>query len=255
MDTLCKWKNLDFSQDGIENGKLLVINTADKFKNYLADTESLCPEIDFEKNTLLIAYGVTSSGIHGLAAEKLLQTGKNEYSITVGIERNYTETSTEWATAVLAEKLADNAEIGLNIELSDTIYPAQIVSEVVAKGSLGGREKYVIPRKNIIITKNEEWEALKTEVKLSKSAYVFIDEDIDFSKYQLIAVFDEVRPSTGWTIDITNITAYKNEIVVKVENLRVGLLNALSQPFEIVKLPVSKKETVFDMNLLEFPPK
>ena len=251
--TAFSWTNLSFNHDSIGGGKVLIINSNEDLKNHITTADNDLPEIDFDKNSLLIAYGVAASGVYDLV-EKLQQTGKNEYGMHVTIERTYVELNTEWVRAVVVEKISNNPKINLKVELSDNIYPAEIVPTIIAKGRISGTGSGVIPRENIVITKNEDWENLKTITYIPKNAsIIFVDEEIDFSKFQLIAVFDEIKMYQGWTIDIINVKFDKDDITLKVVNLKKGFaFPVLSQPFEIVKLPASKKNIVFDMNLLEY---
>jgi hypothetical protein len=74
----------------------------------------------------------------------------------------------------------------------------------------------------------------------------FDETDIDFSAYQVIAIFDEIHGSGGWSIDITGIVEYSDKIVVRVTHLKTGYFSAvLTQPYHIVKIPVSDKKIVF----------
>lgn len=83
---------------------------------------------------------------------------------------------------------------------------------------------------------------------------VYNDEEIDFSKFQVIAFFDKVKMNWCWSIDVTNVRFEKDEIIIKVENKEKGCgLSSIAQPYEIVKIPASKKNIVVDMNLFEYP--
>jgi len=75
----------------------------------------------------------------------------------------------------------------------------------------------------------------------------FVETAIDFSQYQIIAVFEAVKGNGGWSIDITAITEYADSITVPVKNLHTGDDTCvMTQPFCIVKIPVSDKKVVFD---------
>ena len=75
----------------------------------------------------------------------------------------------------------------------------------------------------------------------------FIETEIKFSEYMIIAVFDEVKSNGGWSIDITNIEQQANRISITVTNLKTGNASSvITQPYQIVKIPVSDKEIVFE---------
>jgi hypothetical protein len=40
------------------------------------------------------------------------------------------------------------------------------------------------------------------------------ETDVNFSAYQVIAIFDEIHPNGGWSIDITGIVEYSDRIVI-----------------------------------------
>ncbi|MDR7372932.1 protease complex subunit PrcB family protein [Flavobacterium aquidurense] len=102
-------------------------------------------------------------------------------------------------------------------------------------------------KENLVIKDQKAWNALLASMRLTAyTNYYFPEEIIDFTKYQVIAVFDEVRNYGGYSIDITKITQTKDHIVVKVEQLKTGGLNAVvTQPYHIVKIAKSDKEVVF----------
>jgi hypothetical protein len=124
--------------------------------------------------------------------------------------------------------------------------PVKRLEGEIAYGSLhdGGDEN--IPRQDLIITSAEEWENLLNDMDKAHAYPPLTETEIDFGRYQILAVFDKMHLSGGWTIDITSITEESDRITVTVENLRKGnALNNLTQPFHIVKIPVSEKEIIF----------
>ncbi|QOG03275.1 protease complex subunit PrcB family protein [Flavobacterium sp. MDT1-60] len=106
---------------------------------------------------------------------------------------------------------------------------------------------YDNPKANLVIRNQEDWTALISKMNpYSDTNYYVPDATIDFTKYQVIAVFDEVRNYGGYSIDITKITQTNNRIFVKIEQLKTGGLNAvITQPCHIVKIAKINKEVVF----------
>ncbi len=131
------------------------------------------------------------------------------------------------------------------------IYSSSGEFVTIAKGSLPGAGTGVeyISRQNIVITNQADWSALINVMNtLTNISDGFTETNIDFNQYQLIAAFDELKPYTGSTIDITEVTETENSINVKVENIHpIGFLAAVSQPFHIVKIPKSDKPVVFSI--------
>jgi hypothetical protein len=105
-----------------------------------------------------------------------------------------------------------------------------------------------IAKQNLAIQTQEEWNNLITAMNsVNNVSNNFTETDIDFSKYQVLAIFDEVKGSGGWSIDITGVTEYQDEIIVTVENLQKGgTATVMTQPYYIVKIPKSDKKIIFD---------
>jgi hypothetical protein len=101
-------------------------------------------------------------------------------------------------------------------ETDNTVYPVAIAPVLVGKGELSGSEG--IAPQNRVITTAKEWNEVKTAMR--ERANTLKETDIDFSAYQVIAIFDEIRTSGGWSIDITGIVEYSDEIIVSVTNLK-----------------------------------
>jgi hypothetical protein len=131
-------------------------------------------------------------------------------------------------------------------EIARTGATVEIEPVLIGKGEITYFEGFTIP--NRIITSVEEWNELKTVMRdRVYDLNTFDETDVDFSAYQVIALFDEIRPNGGWSIDITGIIEYSDKIIVSVSNLKTGnQTRVLTQPYHIVKIPVSSKEIVFN---------
>lgn len=101
---------------------------------------------------------------------------------------------------------------------------------------------------NLVIKDEKSWNDVLSKMNLILPANViFPDTNVDFTKYQVIAVFDQMRNYGGYSIDITKITETRNRIIVKVEQLKPGGIAAvITQPYHIIKMPKSDKKIVFD---------
>jgi hypothetical protein len=107
----------------------------------------------------------------------------------------------------------------------------------IADGDLTGNEG--IPQQKIVITTQEEWKSLKTEMSKERTKD-FCETEVDFGKYLIIAVFDEIRNSGGWRIEVTCVAEHPDKIVVTVKAHYLGWLIApeiITQPYHIVKIP------------------
>jgi hypothetical protein len=131
------------------------------------------------------------------------------------------------------------------------IFEKKITTPVlIGKGNLVGREEN--SKQNLVIKNEAEWESLKTAMNtINNVTDRFIETDIDFSAYQVIAIIDEVKGTGGWTVDITDITEYSDSIVVTIQNIKTGsFTSVMTQPYHIVKIPASDKEIVFKDNTI-----
>jgi hypothetical protein len=123
-----------------------------------------------------------------------------------------------------------------------------ITSVLIAEGELYGNGREGITKQNRVISTKTEWDNLKAKMNsVNKVTDHFTESEIDFTNYQVIAVFDEIKGNGGWSIDISNVTEYANSIIVDITNLKTGnLTTVITQPFHIVKIPVSKLEIIFN---------
>jgi hypothetical protein len=125
--------------------------------------------------------------------------------------------------------------------------PQELEIQTVAHGAINGSIEELLEQ-NIVISSQSDWEELidlmNTNNDVSGS---FIETDIDFDIYQIIAVFDKNRSSLGWKITIIEIFEMEKEITVTAEVTNTpNLANPVRQPFHIVKIPKSDKPVVFE---------
>lgn len=113
----------------------------------------------------------------------------------------------------------------------------------------GNLQNPTIKQANMVITNKIAWEALKAkmiESDKNTTEKSLKEKDIDFSKFNIIAVFYRQNSNSATSIDITKATMYSNKIVIRVENLKVSFILNIAQPFHIVKIPKSSKNIVFE---------
>ena len=137
--------------------------------------------------------------------------------------------------------IACNEEKDINNEfVPQTITPIQI-----AQGEL--RVYSGIIKRNLVINTREEWDNLIKRInRFPDNVSALTEAEINFSTELVIAVFDEVKTIEGWSIDITDVAEYPDSIVVSLQNLKKGDdSRSFTQPYHIVKIPVSDKLIVF----------
>ncbi|WJS95618.1 hypothetical protein NYQ10_03995 [Flavobacterium johnsoniae] len=100
----------------------------------------------------------------------------------------------------------------------------------------------------LVIKNTKAWNNLMTEMSTSNDLVKnFSETNIDFNKYQIIAIIDKTQYNGGHSIDILKISQNHKTIIVKVEKLKTGdLTSRLSRPYEIVKIAKTDKRVVFE---------
>ena len=106
-------------------------------------------------------------------------------------------------------------------------------------------------QQELVIKTATEWKNLISNIYDYALEDFFVDtadRNINFSKYQVITVIDTLKSQCYCSIDITDITEYTDKIIVTYTNLDTTItrLAIVSQPYHIVKIPVSKKNVIFD---------
>jgi len=135
--------------------------------------------------------------------------------------------------------------VGCSESNDDNVFvPKTITPTLIAQGN--GCE--CIAKQNLVIKRQWSWDYLKEMMGSvnSNTTDSFSEKEIDFSKYQVIAVFDELKSNGDWSIDITDVTEYEDSIVVSVQNLQMGNSSmVMTRPYHIVKIPVFNKKVIF----------
>jgi len=124
---------------------------------------------------------------------------------------------------------------------------SEVTFSLIGQKDLSPDEKNEIPKTNLVIQDGKSWVdfTAKLNVRNQETNY-FTETNIDFTKYQIIAVVDQKYMNGGHSIDITSITEDDNSLFVKVENLKTGnIASVITQPYHIVKIVKSNKKVVF----------
>jgi hypothetical protein len=238
----CTWKS------HTERGEVYVIRSIEDILPFI-DGEFPESLIDFGKYSLIYARGIGTSGIDDIT-KQLQQVSENEYLLYVEITNNDTEIAPLWNIAILIPAVPGNAVVELNVN----VFPKNVDWVQVAQGELHGVGEEGFSRESVVIKTDSEWEAFKQKINRTNNVVdtYFTEKEIDFSTYQIIAVFDEVKGNGGWSIDITGITEWRDKIAVSVTNLKKGNASrVITQPFQLVKIPVSEKEIEYEYDLAE----
>jgi hypothetical protein len=126
------------------------------------------------------------------------------------------------------------------------VQKSQITPELLVQGELYGAGSENILEQNTVITDQNTWDLLVQQMNSVNNFYT--SPAIDFSTHQVIAVFTDVKPTGGWAVSITNIEQSATSILVtKSSSGPLGIATTvLTQPFYIVKIPVSNLPIMFN---------
>lgn len=119
---------------------------------------------------------------------------------------------------------------------------------LIGKGNLYGSGSEGIEKQNLVITSSEEWKAVLNKLNaVNRVSDSFSETNVDFSKYTIIAVFDEVKNSGGHALDLI-IQEAKDKVLIEVlQKSPDGIATSvMTQPYYIVKLPKRELPIVFE---------
>lgn len=119
---------------------------------------------------------------------------------------------------------------------------------LIGKGELYGNGMENIEKSNFIIENDTSWKSLISKMNAVNNVSVdFKESDIDFSKYQIIAVFDQIYGNGGHSIEVARVIENEASINIKVNNLKISgyATMVMTQPFHIVKIPKTGKQIIF----------
>ena len=118
---------------------------------------------------------------------------------------------------------------------------------LIAKGNLHGAGSEGIDKQNIIIDNQADWENLISKMdKVNKVSEQFTETKIDFSRYTVIAIFNDVMGSGGHSIAI-DISANSERILVvtKFHSPSGNATSVMTQPYYIAKITKTERPIVF----------
>lgn len=132
--------------------------------------------------------------------------------------------------------------MGCGKRIDETI--ENITFTTIAKGTLYGNEKEYITKSNFVISSQSDFNDLISNMsKINNISDTLTEKEIDFSKHQIIAIFDEVKSSGPSDITITKIVERKNYIEVFInKTIKDGAV--MNQPYHIVKTPKREKNII-----------
>ena len=122
----------------------------------------------------------------------------------------------------------------------NNMYKKNISFETIILNSFSGYEK----SKNYIIKEEQDWNLLRNKLQLPLP-------DIDFTKYMVIAAFQGLQNTGGYSIEINEIVESDEKITIYITKTSphpdAFVIMVLTDPVHIVKLESIDKEIVFNV--------
>ena len=122
---------------------------------------------------------------------------------------------------------------------SDTFVPVNITPVLIGKGFTYD----TVTPNNLVINNQSDWAAFLTTMNSVSST--FINANVDFNLYMVIAVVDSQRGSTGYSINIDTIVENEANIIVEYSFLLGDGFIDMIQPYHIVRVPRINKPVMF----------
>lgn len=137
--------------------------------------------------------------------------------------------------------------LALSCTNNNDFQPQTITPVLIGKNDLSGNGAERISQQNVVVSNQTAWTQLMNSMNANNNqTNNFTTTTIDFNKFQIIAVFDNIKTAGGYSIDITTVVENQKNIVVTIKRLLTGGDNTVMiQPFHIVKIPKSTKLVVF----------
>lgn len=120
----------------------------------------------------------------------------------------------------------------------------------IAEGFLAGDGAEGIPKQNIVIDNETDWNDLKAKMNMVNNETAnFSETEIDFSKFNIIAIFEEVKNSGEFHLSIDEIIKKPNNVFVRIKlesPSGPNVIQIITQPYYIAKIPKSDLPMLFE---------
>lgn len=122
-----------------------------------------------------------------------------------------------------------------------------IAYNLIAKGNLYGDGAEGISKQNLVIKDQDSWTTLINKMDTSNVVSdSFTETDIDFTKFIIIAVFDEIKVNDGHEVVLEITTDSESIFVKRIDELTNGnLALVITQPYIITKILKTDSSIIF----------
>ncbi|MCH2229365.1 MAG: protease complex subunit PrcB family protein [Crocinitomicaceae bacterium] len=120
--------------------------------------------------------------------------------------------------------------------------------EVVANGILSGAGEEGIEESNVVIQSQEAWDRLLFKMDaVNTESNFFVKKAVDLTESTVIACFDQVQSSGGYSLKIADVQEGENQIQVAIKKTSPNGIatSVMTQPYYIIIIPKTSKEIIF----------
>ncbi|MEQ8475498.1 hypothetical protein [Fulvivirga sp.] len=125
--------------------------------------------------------------------------------------------------------------------------PVSIETKIIAQSNLYGGGAEGISKDRLIIKNESDWNELISKINsVNAETDNFSETNIDFNTHQIIAVFDDIKSTGGYSMEMI-VTKSNQQIIAKVtsKGFEGAAITVITQPYLIVRIPQSDMPVVF----------
>jgi len=99
---------------GSFNDGVRIVNSLEEWQNYITCTNDIYPEVDFSIHTLILARGVSITGISKVT-RSIQQLSPCKYRLDIELWRSGLQQIVEWGFTLVINKISEESQIELNV--------------------------------------------------------------------------------------------------------------------------------------------
>ena len=127
------------------------------------------------------------------------------------------------------------------IQPSKTLKKEEIVFSTISKGKLFGNGIEGIIEEKFTITNEKQWQVFLNKINsVNNVSSSFSEININFSNHNIICVFDTIRNTGGYAIEIERVFVEKKNLNIVYNKKEPGpmemVTTIITQPYHIVKI-------------------
>ena len=127
------------------------------------------------------------------------------------------------------------------IQSSKTLNKEEIVFSTISKGTLFGNGIEGILEEKFTITNEKQWQVFLNKINsVNNVSSSFSEININFSNHNIICVFDTIRNTGGYAIEIERVFVEKKNLNIVYNKKEPGpmemVTTIITQPYHIVKI-------------------